>query len=84
MAGNRYFFELNHHDVLCGRGSGSNNRVGNIEFRNQVLTRKAEYLAALTRDAKGRIANDIINAVRARGGAIPEKAKFGADNRGGL
>jgi hypothetical protein len=71
--GNQYFFELNHNDVLCGRGSGPNDRVGNIEFRNLVMTRKAEYLAAASRDAKGRIAYDIINAVRSRGGRFLRK-----------
>lgn len=73
MDGKQFFLELNHHDVLCGRGSGPNDRVGNIEFRNLVLARKAEYLAAHTRDAKGRIANSIIDAVRARGGRFLQK-----------
>jgi len=73
MDENQYYFELNHNDVLCGRGSGPNDRVGNIEFRNLVFTRKAEYLAAPSRDAKGRIASDIINAVRSRGGRFLKK-----------
>ena len=69
MDGNQYFFELNPSDVLCGRGSGPNDRVGNIKFRKLVMTHKAQYLAAARHDAKGRIAYDIINAVRSRGGA---------------
>ena len=73
MDENQYYFELNHNDVLCGRGSGPNDRVGNIEFRNLVFTRKAEYLAAPSRDAKGHIASDIINAVRSRGGRFLKK-----------
>jgi hypothetical protein len=73
MDGKQCFLELNRHDVLCGRGSGPNDRVGNIEFHNLVLTRKAEYLTVLTRDTKGRIANDIINAVRSRRGQFLRK-----------
>ena len=68
-----YCFELNEHDVLCGRGSGPNDRVGNIEFRNLVLSRKSEYLAAPSRDAKGRIASSIVDAIRARGGRFLRK-----------
>jgi hypothetical protein len=73
MDDNQYFFELNPNDVLCGRGSGPNDHVGNVEFRNLVMTRKAEYLAAASRGAKGRIAYDIINAVRSRGGRFLRK-----------
>ena len=97
----QYIYELNDHDVLCGRGSGPNDRklllylypisyqtkltlfaskhrtfisgVGNIEFRNLVLTRKAEYLAAPSRDVKGRIANEVVDAVRNRGGRFVKK-----------
>ena len=99
----QYIYELNDHDVLCGRGSGPNDRkllnlysllllilsnkfhtlmfalinilsgVGNIEFRNLVLTRKAEYLAAPSRDVKGRIANEVVDAVRNRGGRFLKK-----------
>ena len=47
--------------------------VGNIEFRNLVLTRKAEYLAAPSRDVKGRIANEVVDAVRNRGGRFVKK-----------
>ncbi|KAL7487533.1 hypothetical protein ACHAW6_013128 [Cyclotella cf. meneghiniana] len=69
----KYVFELKDVDVLCGRGSGPNDRTGNIEFRNLILTRKAEYLAAKTREAKGRIASDIVQHVRRRGGRFLKK-----------
>ncbi|KAL3799244.1 hypothetical protein HJC23_012969 [Cyclotella cryptica] len=69
----KYVFELKDVDVLCGRGSGPNDRTGNIEFRNLILTRKAEYLAAKTREAKGRIASDIVRHVRQRGGRFLKK-----------
>lgn len=69
----QYIYELNDRDVLCGRGSGPNDRVGNIEFRNLVLSRKAEYLAAPSRDVKGRIANEVVDAVRSSGGRFIKK-----------
>eukprot|EP00581_Thalassiosira_minuscula_P019351 CAMPEP_0183712956 /NCGR_PEP_ID=MMETSP0737-20130205/7984_1 /TAXON_ID=385413 /ORGANISM="Thalassiosira miniscula, Strain CCMP1093" /LENGTH=845 /DNA_ID=CAMNT_0025941695 /DNA_START=40 /DNA_END=2577 /DNA_ORIENTATION=- len=72
-ASQQYAFELNENDVLCGRGSGPNDRVGNINFRNLVLSRKAEYLAAPSRDAKGRIATNIVDTIHARGGRFLKK-----------
>jgi len=84
---NQYILDLNDIDVLCGRGSGPNDRAGNIDFRNLVLTRKAEYLAATTRDAKGRIAAEIVANVRSRGGRFlkklsPQQAKDAGFKRG--
>ncbi|KAL7535112.1 hypothetical protein ACHAWF_005061 [Thalassiosira exigua] len=83
----KYCLEVNENDVLCGRGSGPNDRVGNVEFRNLVLSRKAEYLAAPSRDAKGRIASSIVDTVRARGGRFlkklaPAQAKEAGFKRG--
>ena len=83
----QYVIDLNGTDVLCGRGSGPNDRTGNIEFRNLVFSRKAEYLAATTRDAKGRIATEIVEAVRSRGGRFlkkisPAQAKDAGFKRG--
>ena len=73
MNGGRYT-SLANNDVLCGRGSGPNEHIGNIEFRKLVLTRKAEYNHANTsRDTKGKIANDIINTVRSKGGRFVRK-----------
>lgn len=67
--------KLTNNDILCGRGSGPNEHIGNIEFRKLVLTCKAEYNNANTsRDTKGRIANDIINTVRlSKGGRFLRK-----------
>jgi hypothetical protein len=69
----KYVLDLNELDVLCGRGSGPNDRTGNIEFRNLILSRKAEYLAAKTREVKGRIASEVVNRVRQRGGRFLKK-----------
>lgn len=62
--------DLNKYDVLCGRGSGPNERVGNIHFRDLVATRKSEYLSIKPRDHlnKNRIAREIVEDVRGRGG----------------
>ena len=74
MNGKRYVFTLTNNDILCGRGSGPNEHIGNIEFRKLVLTRKAEYnIASTSRDTKGRIANGIIDIVRSKGGRFLRK-----------
>ena len=71
--GHRYIYKLNEHDVLCGRGSGPNDRKGNINFRNLVLSRKAEYLAGTSREAKGLVAVEIVATIRSRGGRFVHK-----------
>lgn len=83
----QYVQDLKEQDVVLGRGSGPNDRTGNIEFRNLILTRKAEYLAAKTREIKGRIAAEVVNSVRARGGRFlrkltPSQAKDAGFNKG--
>lgn len=62
--------DLNNFDVLCGRGSGPNEKSGNIAFRDLVHRRKQEYLAVNNRDHvnKNRIAKEIVDEVRAKGG----------------
>lgn len=70
---NQYILELGDHDVLCGRGSGPNDRRGNIEFRNLIMVRKVDYLSAPSRDAKGKIAKSIVETVRMRGGRFVRK-----------
>lgn len=83
----QYVQDLKEQDVVLGRGSGPNDRTGNIEFRNLIITRKAEYLAAKTREIKGRIAAEVVNSVRERGGRFlrkltPTQAKDAGFNRG--
>lgn len=55
---------LNDNDVLCGRGSGPNDHVGNIAFRSLVSTRRKEYLETTTRSQKARIAKEIVAVVK--------------------
>lgn len=55
---------LNDNDILCGRGSGPNDHIGNKAFRNLVSTRRKEYLETTTRSQKARIAREIISVVK--------------------
>jgi len=72
----QFISRLNKYDVLCGRGSGPNERMGNINFRDLVSTRKIEYLAINPRDHKNknRIAREIVAVVRSRGGRFLKRA----------
>ena len=60
-------------DVLLGRGSGPNDHVGNIKFRDLVHERKAEYLSTNHRQTKALIAKDIVDQVYRRGGRFLKK-----------
>jgi len=64
----QYVTELHDHDVVLGRGSGPNDRPGNINFRSLCNERKIAYIEATSRDEKGRIAADIVATVHGRGG----------------
>ena len=55
---------LNYNDVLCGRGSGPNDHIGNVKFRKLVLSRKAEYLSTNMRRRKAQIAEEIVSTVQ--------------------
>jgi hypothetical protein len=56
-------FHFNDNDVLCGRGSGPNDHIGNIAFRRLVSTRRKEYLDTTTRSQKAKIAKEIVAVV---------------------
>lgn len=60
-------------DVLLGRGSGPNDHIGNIKFRDLVHERKAEYLSTNHRQTKALIAKDIVDQVYGRGGRFLKK-----------
>jgi hypothetical protein len=57
--------EPHDHDVLCGRGGGSNNHRGNEAFRKLVGAVKVEYVACPKRE-KPIIAMRVVQAVRAQ------------------
>ena len=60
-------------DVLLGRGSGPNDHVGNIKFRDLVAERKSEYLSTNHRQTKALIAKEIVDQVYGRGGRFLKK-----------
>ena len=62
-------------DVLFGRGSGPNDHEGNVLFRSLVKERKPEYMSTNHRQTKAKIAQEIVDAVRARSGRFLKKAE---------
>lgn len=60
-------------DVLCGRGGGINNHVGNIAFRELVNTEKYDYNLARDKMEKGVIAERVIGWVKEIGGRFLSK-----------
>lgn len=65
--------EVLSHDVLLGRGSGPNDHVGNIQFRDLIHGRKSEYLSTNHRQTKALIAKEIVDQVYQRGGRFLKK-----------
>jgi len=61
-----YVLQLNNNDVLCGRGSGPNDHIGNIRFRDEVSGHRIQYMKTNKRKDKDRIARDILNFVSKR------------------
>lgn len=50
-------------DVLCGRGGGSQNHIGNKEYRAVIAANKRQYIG-LPRKLKSLLVESIVNAVR--------------------
>lgn len=65
--------QLNMNDVLGGRGAPIIDNEGNHRFRKIVAGRRAEYFALSRRQAKDRIARQIVTTVRSRGGRFLKK-----------
>jgi len=76
MADADFITELKKIDVLCGRGSGPNERVGNSNYRDLVMRRKVEYHNLPSRDykRKQRIAQEIIEVIHSQGGRFVKLA----------
>lgn len=53
------------HDVLCGRGGGSNNHIGNSHWRMLVAANKQLYIT-LPKRQKMLLSRSIVNAVRSQ------------------
>lgn len=63
---------INSHDVLCGRGGGTNSQVGNRRFRKLVQEFQPTYLMA-RRKEKPLLARTIVLIIRKRGGRFLKK-----------
>jgi len=64
--------ELNSHDVLLGRGGGTNTQAGNRRFRGLVTDFQPTYLMA-KRKEKPLLARSIVLIIRKRGGRFVKK-----------
>mmetsp|Transcript_868 Transcript_868/g.1059 ORF Transcript_868/g.1059 Transcript_868/m.1059 type:complete len:457 (-) Transcript_868:2280-3650(-) len=51
------------HDVLCGRGGGTNNHQGNVKFRKNINEFKLRYLA-VSKVEKPKIAREVVRLWR--------------------
>lgn len=63
---------INAHDVLCGRGGGTNSQIGNRRFRKLVQDFQPTYLLA-RRKEKPLLARTIVLIIRKRGGRFLKK-----------
>jgi hypothetical protein len=63
---------VNGHDVICGRGGGTNSQVGNRRFRKLVQDFQPTYLLA-RRKEKPLLARTIVLIIRKRGGRFLKK-----------
>ena len=59
---------ITRHDVLCGRGKGANNFIGNRNFRDLVMHYREKYLEFTCRADKRDVCYEIINTIQSRGG----------------
>lgn len=66
--GNITFSSMNKNDVLCGRGIGQVQYVGNRQMRRLVRTRREEYVATPSYKAKKIIAEELFAVIKNRGG----------------
>lgn len=71
-------------DVMCGRGGGTNNHIGNIRFRQLVNGHKLRYLAA-TKSEKPMVSREVVTIWRS---LVPPgrflKQQTSADGKSGL
>eukprot|EP00977_Amphora_coffeiformis_P009372 scaffold2155_cov162-Amphora_coffeaeformis.AAC.1 len=67
--------KLEENDVLMGRGALATDYEGNLRLREIVQTRHSEYAAATKRNHKHGIAEEIVQAVKDRGGRFLQSAE---------
>ena len=75
--------ELNDNDVLCGRGLGASQFIGNKRFRDLVDTRKKEYNAEYSYLEKAEIAEEVFMVIRSRGGRFLKMVGLDAEKTAG-
>lgn len=68
------------HDVLCGRGGGTNNHAGNERFRDLVNSKKMLYINSSKRN-KPQVAKGIVDFIRS---LTPPGRFLQKDDRSGL
>lgn len=73
-------FELGDNDIVCGRGAPSNLQEGNKIFREMVEQHQAFYLCSKRAD-KPKIALQVMDEVRARGGRFVRRVKAATNGR---
>jgi hypothetical protein len=58
-------YDVNENDVLSGRGGRINAHKGNVQFRDLVISRKADYLSKATKKLeKAHIAANLVHYIR--------------------
>lgn len=66
LAESHQMHEIEHpgmNDVMCGRGGGTNNHIGNVRFRQLVNGHKLRYLAA-TKSEKPMVSREVVTIWR--------------------
>jgi hypothetical protein len=72
--------EVNHpgpFDVVFGRGKGSQNRPGNVRFREIVSSCRDEYETSAQKGAKSKVVKRVVEEVWSRGGRFLRQEKDG-------
>eukprot|EP00536_Pseudo-nitzschia_multiseries_P005695 jgi/Psemu1/285967/fgenesh1_pg.110_\ len=72
--------ELNDHDVLQGRGSGSMQNAGNIRFRALVEELRPAYVATSSRKKKAKMISNMVRHIQSRKGRFLQRV---SDNESG-
>ena len=71
--------EISQHDILFGRGGGTNKHAGNVYFRTLVSYQQPVYVKSRKRD-KTMIAKAIVADIRSKGGRFLRKEKYQSAN----
>lgn len=56
-------FQPSYYDIMCGRGKGCSNWVGNRRFLVTVTMNKQRYLDASTKAAKSKVVDEIVRTI---------------------